>query len=88
MFPHTDIQHENMQLNIISNIIAFVIGFTATITTAHNFYSHFSSDLITILSNPDTYSFFFKSIIGGIISLAVKVGGDWIINYFKERKGE
>lgn len=87
MFYNTHIQHDNMLLNLISNIIAFVIGFAASLPT-NNFSSHFSPDLLIILTDPDTYSFFLKSIFGGFVSLAVKIGGDWIINYLKERKAK
>lgn len=87
MFHQSEIQHHNMILNVISNFIAFILGFAATITSTYNTFSH-SSTFLTIPTPSDTFSFLLKSIIAGFISLLVKVLGDLIIHYYKERKAK
>lgn len=88
MFHQSEpIQHDNMLLNVITNIIAFVLGFAATVASTYNSFVVFSTDLLTTILTPsDTFSFFLKSIIAGFISLFVKVAGDIIIQYLKDRR--
>lgn len=88
MFYQSEIQHDNMHLKLITNLIAFVLGFSATSETITKFYAYFSftPELLTISPPSDTFSFILKSLISGAIALLVKVGGDLLINYLKDRK--
>ena len=89
MFYQPEIHNGNMQLKAFTNLIAFVLGFSATSETITKFYSYFSftPELLTIAPPSDTFSaFIIKGFISGAIALLVKVGGDLLINYLKDRK--
>ncbi|GEM_PF-6702910 len=87
MFHQSEIQHDSMILNVITNIFAFILGFAATLTGTYNSFSHSSTFLLIPLPS-DTFSFLLKSVIAGFVSLLVKVSGDLIIHYYKERKAK
>lgn len=86
MFTQSEIQHDSMLLNVIYNLIAFVLGFGATITSLQKPVTQIFIELQTLTLPPDNVSFLVKSTIAGVISLFVKVSGDLIINHYKERK--
>lgn len=92
MFHQSEIQHDSMILNVATNIFAFFTGLILSLTSEYHSFSSFSTDLLTIVTLSDTLldtlSFLMKSIISGFIALAVKVSGDLIINYFKERRAK
>lgn len=80
------IQHENMFLNTASNLIAILLGCIAAIY--QNTEIAIPTHSITIFLTPDTYEFLLRSIVGGLIAFAVKVGGDLTLNWFKNRKNK
>ncbi|MGQ0829407.1 MAG: hypothetical protein ACT4ON_13545 [Bacteroidota bacterium] len=81
---YSDTTHENMILNIVSNVIAFLLGSIAVILHAQN--NHPFISIQSIFTNPDNYIFIIKSIISGVVALAVKVIGELLIYRFKSKK--
>lgn len=75
---------ESMLLNIISSIIAFVLGAIAVAPPVHSTITLEIPQ--SFFFNTDTLLFLFHSGIGGFIALFVKVAGDIIIHKWKNRK--
>lgn len=80
------IQHPNMYLNTVSNLIAIVLGCLASISQTPEI--SVSANVISSFQTPEIYEFLLRSAVGGIIAFAVKVGGDLTLNWLKKRKSK
>lgn len=78
-------QHENMYLNTASNLIAILLGCFAAIFHTPDNSNSYNFSLVSILTNPDTIEFLLRSVIGGAIGFAVKVGGDYALHILKSK---
>jgi uncharacterized membrane protein len=80
-------QHDNMFLKIISDLIAFALGF---IFVAAPFPQHLQTEstLVAFISNPDTLIYLAKTVFGGCIALFINVTGQKIVHKWKEKRSK
>jgi hypothetical protein len=72
-----------MLLNIISSIIAFVLGAISVAPLSH---STIPVEIQSYFFTSENLLFIIHSVIGGVIALWVKVIGDLLIHKWKNRK--
>jgi H+/Cl- antiporter ClcA len=85
---YADTQHDNMFLKIVSDLIAFIVGFASVAISSH-VNTHFSFTLENIylfITDSETLLFLLKAIVSGGIALFVNVTGQKIIHRWKEKR--
>ncbi len=82
---YANTQHDSMFVKIISDLIAFALGF---VLVAAPFPQHINSSLHlnSIISNPETILYLAKTVFGGCIALFVNVAGQKIVHVWKEKR--